>query len=705
MSSYVQANRPLLVNTVAGKDVFILAGIEGQEGLSTPFFYKLDLRSENASIDGKALLRSAVTITLHSTEGKRFIHGHIRRFVQLGRDSASKLTQYYAEVVPALWFLSLSRDCKIYQNKSVSDIVQAVLKEFGVTDVRWDCSGNYPEREYCVQYRETHLDFVSRLLEEEGIFYFFEHEDGKHTMVIGDANSSVPPATKPTVRLTPETAPSEEAITSIVREFGVYPGSIMLKDYDYLQPNLTLDTTVQGDGKEKVYDYPGDFTTHAEADRLAKLRLEGEESIGQMIRGESNCRTFQVGTNFDLEEHYRSDVNAKYLLVELKLSAEGGDLPDQRSGGSAYSNEFVAIPYATRYRPPRRTPRPIIAGTQTALVVGKVGEEIWTDAHGRIKVQFYWDHYGNKDESSSCWVRVSSLWAGKAWGGIHLPRMGQEVVVSFLEGNPDRPLITGRVYNADQTVPYTLPDNQTQSGIKSRSSKEGGTANFNELRFEDKKGSELIYVQAEKDLETFVENDERRKVDHDRTTTIKNNDTRTVKEGYCKTTVEQGDQTIDIKQGSQTTTIDMGDQINEVKTGKQVIKVKQNQDTTIAQGNQTVAVQMGDRSVQIQMGNDTLQLDMGDQTITLRMGSQNTTLQMGNVVTKATMGSITFEALQGIELKSGPMSSIKIDPSGVTIKGMMVSVEGQIQTSVKGLMTQVNADAMLMAKGAITMIG
>ena len=280
-------------------------------------------------------------------------------------------------------------------------------------------------------------------------------------------------------------------------------------------------------------------------------------------------------------------------------------------------------------------------GSQTAVVVGQSGEEIWTDSQGRVKVQFYWDRNGKKNDDSSCWVRVATSWAGKNWGFIQIPRIGQEVIVDFLEGDPDRPIITGRVYNADQTPPYTLPANQTQSGVKSRSSKSGGSDNFNEIRLEDKKGSEQIFIHAEKDLKTEVENDETRQVDHDRTTTVKNNDALTVK-----------------------------------------------------QGNQTVVLEMGNQEVTLKQGN---------QQITLKMGNQATTLDMGNLTAKASLGKIAYEAMQGIELKVG-QNTVKIDQAGVTIKGLNVSVEGQIQTEVKGVMTNVKGDGMLVMKGGITMI-
>ncbi len=312
-------------------------------------------------------------------------------------------------------------------------------------------------------------------------------------------------------------------------------------------------------------------------------------------------------------------------------SSEYAGAGDQ-SGGVDYSNKFRAIPFSTPYRPPVTAGKAVVPGPQTAVVVGPAGEEIYTDKYGRVKVQFHWDRVGTKNENSSCWVRVSQNWAGKTWGGMHIPRIGQEVIVEFLEGDPDRPIITGRVYNADQTVPYSLPDNQTQSGLKSRSSKGGSGDNYNEIRIEDKKGSELILVHAEKDLTTEVEHDENRTVGHDRITSIKNNETKTV---------EQGHETITIKQGNQSTT--------------------------------------------------------------LEMGNQSTELKMGNQSTKVDLGQISTEAMQSIELKVG-QSSIRIDQMGVTIKGMMIKIEGQIQVEVKGLMTQVNGDAMLKMQGGITMI-
>ena len=344
------------------------------------------------------------------------------------------------------------------------------------------------------------------------------------------------------------------------------------------------------------------------------------------------------------------------------------------------------------FRPGRQTPKPVIAGAQTAVVVGPSGEEIYTDKYGRVKVQFFWDRYGTSDENSSCWIRVSENWAGKNWGIVFNPRIGQEVIVDFLEGDPDRPIITGRVYNADQMPPYALPANQTQSTIKTRSSKSGTTDNFNEIRFEDKKGSEEIFIQAEKDFNRVVENNDTLKVgsskadDGSQTIEIYKDRTETVKTGNETVTIEKGNRTVTVKQG---------DDAHVVTQGKRTVTV---------QADDTHEIKQGNRSVLIDQGNDSEEIKMGNRDVKIDMGNDSLEISMGNQTTKLDLGASSTEAMQSITLKVG-QNSITIDQTGVTIKGMMVTIQGQVQTQVKGLMVQVSADAMLQAKGAITMIG
>jgi type VI secretion system secreted protein VgrG len=669
MGTYGQEKRPIKVQTALGKDELLLNAFGGTEGVSQPFSFTLDLLSENAAADPQRLLRTPATVTIDLPGGgQRYINGIISRFSQLGQ--RDELTAYRAEIVPWLWFLSLSSDCMIYQNLSVPEIVEQVFTGQGYSGFDLRCTASYPKREYCVQYRETHLDFVSRLMEEEGIFYFFEHEDGKHTLVLADSPGAVQPCPgQSSARMASHTtAQAEDVVRILEHEHVVELGKVTLRDYDPLQPSLRLEGSETGKEKEEWYDYPGAFTALEQGRRYARLRLEAHEANQQVVRGSGNCRAFQSGCRFDLKEHYRKEVNQTYQILEVRHQARAGDYRSWDSAPLDYENTFVCIPHIVPYRPPLRTPKPRVAGHQTAVVVGKAGEEIWVDKHGRIKVQFHWDRTGKKDENSSCWVRVSTPWAGKNWGAIHIPRIGQEVLVEFLDGDPQSPIVIGSVWNGEQAPPYGLPAAGTQSGIKSRSSKGGGAENCNELRFEDKKGSEEVYFQAEKDLTVQVKNDEKRTVLHDRSAVIKNHDTRTVQEGNDTTTVEQGNQTVTVKQGKQEISVDQGDQLVTVKMGKQVVT-----------------------------------LNNGDQQVTLKMGNQTTKADMGNITLKAALGKVSIEAMQAIELKVG-QSKVTVDQKGVTIGGMMLKLEGQVQAELKGVMTTVKGDGMLMVKGGVAMI-
>jgi type VI secretion system secreted protein VgrG len=522
MTEYTQAGRPMRVDTDLGEDVLLLEGFSGREGISRPFTWELELLSEEPGIDPDDVLRTAMLVTIETPSGEdRLVHGKVRRFVQVGR--SEELTSYRAEIVPWPWFLSLTRDCRIFQEMTVLQIVEDVFESQGFSDYDIRCTRNYPEREYCVQYRETHLDFVSRLLEEEGIFYFFEHETSKHTLVLTDDNSAVEPCPGlPEARMSTPRVPEEDVVTDLVREHDVHAGEITLTDYDYLQPSLSLESSISGEGAGEVYDYhPGRYTSREEGERRARLLMELREAGRHVARGESSCRAFRSGFRFELAGHFDSAANQPWTLVELHHTGRAGDYRSWESASLDYENEFVAIPHEVPYRPPRKTPRPVVEGTQTAVVVGKSGEEIWTDEHGRIKVQFHWDREGKRDENSSCWVRVSTPWAGKGWGELHVPRIGQEVVVDFLEGDPDRPLVVGSVYNANYAPPYdTSGAGSTKSGMKSRSSKGGG--GYNEISIDDAKGEEKITVHAQKDMSGTVKNDETWSVGHDRTINVDN---------------------------------------------------------------------------------------------------------------------------------------------------------------------------------------
>jgi type VI secretion system secreted protein VgrG len=353
------------------------------------------------------------------------------------------------------------------------------------------------------------------------------------------------------------------------------------------------------------------------------------------------------------------------------------------------------------------TPKPVVHGTQPAIVVGNPGDEIFTDKYGRVRVQFYWDRDGQNNADSSCWVRVGTPWAGQQWGMIHIPRIGQEVIVAFYEGDPDQPIIVGSVYNFRTMPPYTLPDNKTQSGIKSRSSLQGSADNFNEICFEDKKGSEFIYIRAEKDQINTTENDETAWVGHDRWREVDNNDTLIVGNGQTDDGSQKiqiyKDRTETVKTGNETVTIEQGNRTVTVKQGNDKHEVSQGKRDVIVMSDDTHEVKQGNRSVLVDQGNDSHDIKMGNRDVKIEMGNDSLKISMGNQTTKLDLGQSSTEAMQAIELKVG-QSSVKLDQMGVTIKGMMISVEGQIQTQVKGLMTQINGDAMLQAQGGITMI-
>ncbi|HKP48459.1 MAG TPA: type VI secretion system tip protein TssI/VgrG [Gemmatimonadales bacterium] len=527
MAAYSQANRPMKVDTALGPDVLLLEGFSGMEGVSTPFGYTMDLLSENAAIAPPDVLRKPAWLTIKTPDGgERIVHGLIRSFTQLGQSDG--LTSYRSELVPWLWFLSLSSDCKIFQNLSVPEIVEQVFQGLGYSDFQTKLVKAYPKRLFCVQYRETHLNFVSRLLEEEGIFYFFEHSPNKHVLTLVDDNSAVKPCPgQAKARMAADIGKwqQEDVVTACECEDAVHTGKVTLRNYDPQQPSLLLESTVAGNHPEESYDYPGKYVALEEGDRYARLQLEAEEARQRVVRGAGTCRTFQSGYRFDLKEHYRKDANQGYMLLELRHEGRAGDYRSWESAPFDYRNDFVAIPYSVPYRPFQITPKPRIRGTQTALVVGKAGEEIWTDKDGRVKVQFYWDRLGKKDENSSCWIRVSQPWAGKGWGSLAVPRIGQEVIVEFLEGDPDLPIITGRVYNAEQTPPYNPGAGGVVSGLKSKTHKGSG---YNEMSMDDTTGKEKVTIHGQFDMGTRVEHDKTESIGNDETIDIGNDRTETV---------------------------------------------------------------------------------------------------------------------------------------------------------------------------------
>lgn len=540
-----QENRLIAVDTPLGKDVLLLLRIRGKEEISAPFRFELDLVSENHHISFESIVGKSATVAVFLPDGsKRYFNGVISRFSQ-GRGGAQaggdpRFSYYSATMVPWFWLLTRYADVKIFQEMSTPDIVEKVFTDRKFSDFKVNLTGNYEKRTYCVQYRETDFNFVSRLFEEEGIYYFFEHEEGKHILVLGDSPSAHKPCPKQQTARYQISAGGwleEDVITGLEKTQEVRVGKYALNDYNYEMPNTDLKTNVVsrqilGPGEREIYDYPGLYPNKGRGDHLTTVRMEEEEARITTISGSSTCRAFTTGYRFTLEDHYRGDMNNKeYVLTSIHHEAsQGADYPGVAAEGTgsefAYVNEFQCIPLDVPYRPVLRAQKPRVHGTQTAVVVGPKGEEIHTDDLGRIKVQFHWDRKGKKDEKSSCWIRVGQIWAGPKWGAVFIPRIGQEVIVDFLEGDPDRPLVVGCVYHKSNLPALDLPSEKTRSTIKSDSTIGGG--GFNEFRFEDKKGKEEVYLHAEKDHTIEVKHDESHKIDHDHTLTIMNNDSQTV---------------------------------------------------------------------------------------------------------------------------------------------------------------------------------
>lgn len=504
----------------------------GHESLGQPFDYRVVGLTPKSSVPMRKLVGSTATVQLVRPDGgSRFFNGVVARVVALppvGRMHAYELT-----LRPWLWLLSRRADCRIYQDKTVVEIIKEVFA--GCTQLAFDVdlSSSYLSWPYCVQYRETDFNFVQRLLEQEGMYYYFRHEDDRHTMVIVDDSMHLPDAPGcDKLPFSPHTGGGHigrEAIHEWTYSEQLESGAFRHTDYDFEKPSSDLVTQARNalpyaHGDREIYDYPGEYTRPGEGERFARVRLEAQQVGVRSSDGQTSAHGLAAGTHFSIAGHPSEEQNGRHLVVMTQIHVSQAT---HESGDAEVSFEcgFSAIPERVPFRPMRLAYKPLVQGLQTAVVVGPSGEEIHTDKYGRVKVQFHWDRLGKKDENTSCWLRVAQPAAGKGFGFISIPRIGQEVVVDFLEGDPDQPIVNGCVYNAEQMPPYPLPDNKTHSGWRTHSSKGGGVDNFNELRFEDKKGSEYVWVQAEKtwyrlvkeDAYEEIRNDEHSTIDRDRT--------------------------------------------------------------------------------------------------------------------------------------------------------------------------------------------
>ncbi|HTQ05192.1 MAG TPA: type VI secretion system tip protein TssI/VgrG [Polyangiaceae bacterium] len=722
--------------------------MSGREALSRPFVYQVDLLSEDDSVDLLALLGKPVSVALERTDGVvREFNGVVTNFSLVGQHG--NYARYRAIMRPWLWLLGMNQSSRVFQPDTVPNIVQALFRERGFSDFETSiAAGSYRKWDYLMQYRESDLNFVSRLLEQEGIHYFFRHDKGKHVLVLADSNTAH--KTTPGYETVPYFPPHEreqraqEHVDTWVTSRQLRPGALTAADFDFTKPaivsaNASAPLKTDASGAE-IYDYPGEFTESADADAQVKLRLEEHQVEHELVEGAGPVRGLGTGSRFTLSQFPRDDQNKEYLVqsasYELRVSEYESNVTDDSESNFAFS--FTALDAKRPYRAPRLTKKPVVEGPQTAIVVGQKNQEIFTDEYGRVKLQFHWDREGKHDENSSCWVRVSQLWAGTQWGAIHLPRVGQEVIVEFLEGDPDRPIVTGRVYNQENMPPYALPDNRTQSGIKSRSSSGGDPNNFNEIRFEDKKGSEELHVQAEKDMTTLVK--------HDRSATIQRNDNLSV----------EGDQFIHVH-GNLSLTVDGVTDSQNPDKGKPIkssmavtgahdmkasdsISMSAPNKITLTVGSSSITITPGaitisagggasialdanmlaaakgggqvklDANVlaqskpgsKLQLDGEALTSAQGGASVKLNSdvtaassGQSKLTLD-ANAAVKSTTGNVTLEGMQvegkgtvGAKIQ-GPTGSVECSAASTDVKGVMVNVNGTGMVSISGPLVKIN---------------
>ena len=545
MSSFTQENRLLSLATPLGADALLLAGFAGREELSRLFSYRLDVLSDRGDVTARDLVGKNVSWCVrHSEREPRHFNGYVSRFSAAGR-GLYDLHAYRLEVVPWLWFLTRTTDSRIFfpdvPDKTVKDVLREVFADYPFAEFNLDnLGGDYPEHEYWVQYRESAFNFVSRLLEDAGVFYFWVHEEGKHTLLLGDRKSHYRDCPEKHVPFSGGGSRAAAQISRWQHDWECRSGKVAHTDYNFETPKTSLLSGVStvvdlpdAAGFE-LFDYPGDHQDKDGGVWRIKRRMEEEEAGFHVVHGDGNCCTFHPGGKFTLTEHDNAESNKTYALTAVEH--RGCDTTYGTEGESSYENKFTAIPDSVVYRPARLTRRPFVQGVQTAVVVGPPTEEIHTDQDGRIKVQFHWDRRGKRDEHSSCWIRVATMAAGGGWGMFHLPRIGQEVIVEFLEGDPSRPLVTGSVYNANQMPPFSLPGAKRTTGMKSHTSPGGG--GFNELSFDDSKGKEKITLHGQYDMSTTILHDDAQAVKNNRTVTVNGTLTERIQKDTSITIVE-----------------------------------------------------------------------------------------------------------------------------------------------------------------------
>jgi type VI secretion system secreted protein VgrG len=689
--------QPISVTTPLPPADLVFGAMRCNEGLSVLGEMDVSLLSPKSDLKPAELLGKTVTVTAAlREEGQRHFHGFVTRFGLGARQG--KYFGYRVTVSPWLWFLTRSTDCRIFQDMTVEEIVKKVFKDYGFADFEFRLFRSYRKWVHCVQYRESDFNFVARMLEHEGIYWWFDHTDTAHKLILVDSQSAhdaAPGCEKlPFIEQGAQSSPDTDCVYDWNYAQQVRSGRFALASYDFERPStdLKVDAEQERDHAQadlEVFDWQGDYIQKSDGTQLVEDRRDELQTPWETFRGSSNAQGVEAGRLVEITNHARGDFNGEYVVTTVQHQIWGdGRESGQEAGG--YSCEFTAIRSSQQFRPQRRTPKPFVQGPQTAVVVGPSGEEIFTDKYGRVKLHFHWDRESKKNEKSSCWVRVSHPWAGKNFGIVDIPRIGQEVVVDFLEGDPDQPLITGRVYNAEQMPPWELPANATQSGILTRSSKGGAYGNANAIRFEDKKGAEQLWIHAEKNQDIEVENDETHWVGHDRSKTVDHDETVQVKHDRTETVGNNETITVGVNRtenvGSNET-IGIGSNRTETVGSNETITIGANRtenvgakETISIGGNRTVTVGASETVAVALQRTHAVGIN---ETITIG-AAQEIAIGAAQVVAVGAMQTVTVGANQSTTVGAAQSNSIGAAQSTDVGANRSISVGGDQSTKVGG---------------------
>jgi type VI secretion system secreted protein VgrG len=701
--AFKDAHRSLNIATPLGKDAIQLVQFHGEEALSRLFHFELALISENAKIVPEDIVGMNVSFSVDCDDGsQRYFNGFVERFAA-GDEDVKGVRSYRAVVVPWLWFLTQTTNCRIFQEMTVVEIIEKIFKDLGFTDFETSkVGGTHPKREYCVQYRESDFEFVSRLMEEEGIFYYFKHENAKHTLVMADQSSAYATCKESTIDF-PRDASNTRGITAHIQswehQYQFRTGAWAHTDYDFKKPKTRLMTTEKTVMKFRNvknferYDYPGEYAEKGIGAPLARIRMEELEIEHNLVVGTSGCKSFSPGHSFSIGRHRAKTEEGKSFVVRKIIhDARDASYETGEASGIDYINEFECFPSTATFRPARITPKPVMRGCQTAVVTGPPDEEIYPDEFGRVKVQFHWDREGQYNDKSSCWIRVSQMHAGKGWGYMDLPRIDEEVIVDFLEGDPDQPIIIGRVYNGLNKPPFELPAQKTRRGNSTKTYKGAG---YNEMSMDDTPGKEQIRIHGQYDMNSVVEHDEThtihnnrtKTVDVDETSKIGNNQEITVLNNQTVSVANNQKIQVDndrIKTVSNNESTQIGSNRSELVGSNESVSIGANRSLNVAASNSEVIGANDSRAVGANQtesvgSNRTSNIgSMSSESVGLiRHLSVGMSDTVSAGISHDLSAGLTVTISAGLTLTlSGPGGSIEIGPSGIVIDGKTVIIKG-----------------------------